>query len=114
MNLKSWLSNQPEDEGERKTLRAASEWRLTPEEAEQLVGEIGHQWTPRQTHTADLVNSIYLNLRYMPPVMARAWPKTPNDNSLFVGRAPLELMLNGTEGLERVLRFIKGQNGGSL
>ena len=100
--------------GEDIFFRVVTEWRLTPEEAKQLVGEIGHQWTLRQIHTADLVNSIYLNLRNMPTGMAQAWPKTPNDNPLFGGRAPLGLMLTGIEGLERVLRFIKGLNGGPL
>lgn len=100
--------------GEDIFFKALSQWELTPEEAQQLVGTIGEQWTRRQIDIADLVNRIYLNLRIMPPTMAHAWPKRPNDNPLFGGRPPLELMLTGIEGLESVLRLIKRQNGGPL
>jgi hypothetical protein len=93
---------------------ALRKWGLTPEEARRLVGEIGDEWAEAQIETAELVNEIYLNLRFMPPALAHAWPRTPNDNPLFGGRAPLDLMLTGTRGLETVLRFLKAQNGGPL
>ena len=55
---------------------------------------------------------IYSNLRFMPPDMAHAWPRTPNGNPLFGGKPPLEMMMAGREGLEQVLKLLKAENGG--
>jgi hypothetical protein len=93
---------------------ALSAWGVTPEEVRQLLGESDGEWTKAQIESAELVNGIYINLRFLPPKQAHAWPRKPNDNPLFRGRPPMELMLTGREGLERVLNLIMSENGGPL
>ena len=90
------------------------EWQLTDAETRRLAGDVGDVWTEEQIQKAALVKDIYLNLQSMPPKQARTWPRKPNGNPRFGGRPPLDLMLAGVEGLERVLKFLMAQNGGPL
>jgi hypothetical protein len=61
-----------------------------------------------------MVVGIFLSLNNLPPKMAQRWIKNPNDNPLFGGMPPLDLMLSGIGGLEAVYRFLKSRNGGPL
>lgn len=74
----------------------------------------GPDFSPSELAIIDAVMDIYEALRALPPRQARAWPRTPNDNQLFGGRPPLEMMLTGHDGLDRVRRFLWAQNGGPL
>jgi hypothetical protein len=76
------------------------------------LGEI--EWTEERRRTRAVVNSIYLALRFLRPAVAHAWIREPNDNELFEGKPPLELMLSGEVGLDDVVRDILRDNGGPL
>lgn len=106
--------------------RIGDRWRLSQKERYTLLG------LPRSTYFSAKKNSgtarlsrdtlerisyvlgIYGALKILLPRRdgADAWIRTPNDNALFKGHAPIETMLGGMVGdLFLVRRYLDGQRG---
>jgi hypothetical protein len=52
-----------------------------------------------------------LHILYADELLARRWVKLPNANPLFGGKAALDLMASGIDGLYQVRRLLDGRRG---
>ena len=111
----------------RSYFRIAEAWKLSQEEARNLLGSpppsTYYKWKAGRVGTVshDLLErvsyvlGIYKALQILLPVpqAADAWVKRPNDAPLFNGRSALDLMLSGrVADLFMVRQYLDAQRGG--
>jgi hypothetical protein len=106
--------------------RVADRWRLSSGERQQILGlprstffkvvrEPGRARLSRDTlERLSYIFGIYGALQILLPrkEAADSWLRTPNDNELFKGHAPIEVMLGGkVSDLFVVRRYLDGERG---
>ncbi len=105
--------------------RICDRWELSQKERYTILGlPKSTYFTAKRNATSRLsrdtlerisyVLGIYSALKILLPrrAAADAWVRTPNDNSLFKGHSPIEMMLGGKVGdLFVVRRYLDGERG---
>lgn len=111
--------------GIRAFLNLGEVWRLSTEEQLALLGGVSkstfHRWkrdrdavlTVDQLERISHLLGIHKSLQILLPTTADGWVRRPNANSLFGGRAPVQLMAaGGITWLREVRLFLDAQRGG--
>lgn len=107
-------------------LNIASVWKLNVVQQRGLLGwpapSTYHKYKAGQVaalpydmlHRISLMLGIYkaLHILYPAPQLADAWVKLGNSNTIFGGKPPLDLMIDGgIDGLHRVRRLLDARRG---
>lgn len=98
--------------------RVLASWNCTDDEAARLLGVEPDRWAAigdgdfqrslnrDQLMRASYLIGIYSGLRVFSDETAKRWPKLPNTGPLFLGKTPVEFMLEGgLDAMEKTRRY---------